>query len=99
MAVIIGGSGGIGLSIARSFNESGCKIVLCGTDGEKLERCVKNFGHRENIRHIIFDIADISSIKKNVAAIVELFGGRYLGSFGWSAYRWSRFRHSISRGI
>lgn len=32
VAVIIGGSGGIGLAIAKSFVESGCKVVLCGTN-------------------------------------------------------------------
>ena len=50
VAVIIGGSGGIGLSIAKIFNDSGCKVILCGTnkirkkpgDFFKFQKCFPN---------------------------------------------------------
>lgn len=74
VAVIIGGSGGIGVSIAKSFSESGCKVVLCGTNETKLEECVMDFEHKENVSTKIFDISDIPSIHKKVMEIAAVFG-------------------------
>lgn len=75
VAVIVGGSGGIGLSIAKSFSESGCKLVLCGTSQSKLEKCVLEFQNNENIRPFVFDVVDTTSIKENVAKVAAIFGG------------------------
>ena len=37
VALITGGSGGIGAAMAHAFVESGCKVIICGTKKEKLE--------------------------------------------------------------
>lgn len=37
VALISGGSGGIGMSIAKSLKESGCTVVIAGTNEKKLE--------------------------------------------------------------
>ena len=74
VAVIIGGSGGIGLAIARSFAESGCKIILCGTNKKKLGKCQENFVEQENVKTMVFNIADAKSIRDNVEKVVQLFG-------------------------
>mgnify|MGYP005937837619 FL=1 len=74
VAVIIGGSGGIGLSIAKSFSESGCKVILCGTNQSKLEMCVEGFQNQKNVHSMIFNVEDMASIKANVAAAVGIFG-------------------------
>ena len=37
VALITGGSGGIGFAIAKSFMESGCKVIITGTNEEKLK--------------------------------------------------------------
>lgn len=36
VALIAGGTGGIGLAIAKSLLESGCKVIITGTSLEKL---------------------------------------------------------------
>ena len=41
VALISGGSGGIGLSIAKSLQESGCTVVIAGTNEKKLETITK----------------------------------------------------------
>ena len=41
VALISGGSGGIGLSIAKSLKESGCDVVVAGTNSKKLSK-IKN---------------------------------------------------------
>lgn len=74
VAVIIGGSGGIGLAIARSFVESGCKIILCGTNENKLGKCLENFSDKENVKTMVFNIADAKSMRDNVEKAVQLFG-------------------------
>ena len=38
VALITGGSGGIGLAIAEAFLASGCKVVVAGTRKEKLDQ-------------------------------------------------------------
>ncbi len=74
VAVIIGGSGGIGLSIAKSFYESGCKIVLCGTNEKKLKKCIDEFPETNRIRYMVFDVSDFEKIEANVKKTVEFFG-------------------------
>lgn len=74
VAVIIGGSGGIGLAIARSFAESGCKIILCGTNEKKLRMCLENFVDKENVKTMVFNIADAKLMRDNVEKAVQLFG-------------------------
>ena len=44
VALITGGSGGIGYAIAKSFIESGCHVIITGTNAEKLKSCVEKLG-------------------------------------------------------
>ena len=44
VALISGGSGGIGLSIAKSLQESGCTVVIAGTNEKKLETLKTEMG-------------------------------------------------------
>ena len=39
VALITGGSGGIGLAMAESFLKSGAKVIIAGTNEEKLRSC------------------------------------------------------------
>ena len=38
VALITGGSGGIGFAIAKSFLESGCKVIIVGTNEDKCKK-------------------------------------------------------------
>ena len=44
VALIVGGSGGIGMAMAKTFMNSGCKIVIAGTREDKLIECCKKVG-------------------------------------------------------
>ena len=44
VALIIGGSGGIGMAIAESFLKNGAKVVISGTSKDKLENCKIKLG-------------------------------------------------------
>ncbi len=39
VVLITGGSGGIGLAMAESFLKSGAKVIIAGTNEEKLRSC------------------------------------------------------------
>ena len=40
IALITGGSGGIGMGIARAFLNSGAKVIIAGTNQAKLDKCL-----------------------------------------------------------
>lgn len=44
IALITGGSGGIGFAIARQFIDSGCKVIITGTNKEKLYKYQEQLG-------------------------------------------------------
>ena len=39
IALITGGSGGIGFAMAKAFLDSGCKVIIAGTNEKKLWNC------------------------------------------------------------
>ena len=42
IALITGGSGGIGMGIAKAFLNSGAKVIIAGTNTQKLQKCLSN---------------------------------------------------------
>jgi 3-oxoacyl-[acyl-carrier protein] reductase len=71
-ALITGGSGGIGFAIARSFLDSGCKVIIAGTNKAKLEKCCSQLGG--TIRHIVLNVLDVTTIPEKIKNAAELFG-------------------------
>lgn len=56
-AVIIGGTGGIGFSIAENLYNSGCNVILCGLNQRKLDDCKNKLS---GIKTIKFDLNNFS---------------------------------------
>lgn len=46
VALITGGTGGIGMAIARAFIGSGAKVILAGTNEKKLEDSIRSLGEQ-----------------------------------------------------
>ena len=44
IALITGGSSGIGLSIAENLISKGCKVIIAGTNESKLEKAAQKLG-------------------------------------------------------
>jgi NAD(P)-dependent dehydrogenase (short-subunit alcohol dehydrogenase family) len=74
VAIIIGGSGGIGLAVAKSFYESGCKVIICGTNESKLIDCVSGFPDDGQVRYMVFNITKFYAIRESVIESVNIFG-------------------------
>jgi len=71
VALITGGSGGIGGAIAESFVKSGCKVILSGTNEEKLARKCQEIG--DSAKYIVIDLKDIKSFDEKVQEAHYLF--------------------------
>lgn len=60
VALITGGSSGIGLAMAESFLKSGAKVINAGINEEKLRSCCEKIhGGGSNLSHIVIDVKDV----------------------------------------
>lgn len=71
-AIIVGGTGGIGLAIADSLRNSGCNVIITGRNQEKAEAAAKKMGG-ENIRGAALDISNIDQIRTRIPEIANMF--------------------------
>lgn len=72
VALITGGSGGIGYAIAKSFIESGCHVIITGTNAEKLKSCVEKLG--DSAKGIQLNLNDLSDLDERVGEAVGCYG-------------------------
>lgn len=72
IAFISGGSGGIGSAIAKKFIDSGCKVIISGTNEKKLREISQLLG--ENCKYIVLNLNDINAFEKVVNDAIKLFG-------------------------
>ena len=73
VAIITGGSTGIGKGIAKVFINEGAKVVICSRNQEQLANAVKEIGS-ENIAGIKCDVTKSDQVKNLVSKTVEKFG-------------------------
>lgn len=75
IALITGGSGGIGMEIARSFLKSGAKVIIAGTKEEKLKlSCEKlKSDSLEQIKYIVLNALDVQAMPEKILTAAELF--------------------------
>lgn len=72
VALITGGSSGIGYGIAKHFHDEGAKVVIVGRDAEKLANAKKALG--DDVLAIEGDIANTENTKKIVEQAHAHFG-------------------------
>jgi len=72
VALITGGTSGIGLETAKLFRDEGAKVVVIGTNEERLREAQHVLG--ENAMTLRADLRDPSQIDKAVAEVVETHG-------------------------
>ena len=71
VALITGGSGGIGRAIAESFLRNGCKVIIAGTNKSKLEKCRTEMTGM--INYIVIDVLEIDSMPEKVCEAAKLY--------------------------
>lgn len=73
VAVITGGSGGIGAAAARLFAAEGGKVMLVDLDGDRLAGLARAIG--DSADFTVADVTDAAQVKRFVERTVERFGG------------------------
>jgi len=72
VALITGGSSGIGLATAREFHAQGARVVLSGRDREKLEAVANQLG--PHVLGVPTDVTKLSDLDELMARTQETFG-------------------------
>jgi NAD(P)-dependent dehydrogenase (short-subunit alcohol dehydrogenase family) len=73
VALISGGSGGIGISITKELHACGCKVILGGTNAAKLEKCKEKFSDG-GVESVIFNLSNTDSIVPTIKEAEGKFG-------------------------
>lgn len=71
IALIIGGTGGIGKAIAEAFISSGAKVVISGTNERKVRETVEQLGI--NAKGMQVDLNHVSLFDEKITHVVEQF--------------------------
>jgi NAD(P)-dependent dehydrogenase (short-subunit alcohol dehydrogenase family) len=75
VALVTGGSRGLGLLLARELAAEGCQVAICARDAVELERARLNFA---NFGHDVFavpcDVSDKVQVEELIGAVVGRFG-------------------------
>ena len=74
VAIITGGSGGIGSAAAKVFAGEGAQVMLVDLDGDAMAKTVAEIGE-DKAACTVADVADSVQTQAYVAAAVERFGG------------------------
>jgi NAD(P)-dependent dehydrogenase (short-subunit alcohol dehydrogenase family) len=72
IAIVTGGSSGIGFAIARKFSQQGIHTIIVGRDVQKLNEAVALLG--SNGEAIAFDITNLNGIPELVNRIIQQHG-------------------------
>lgn len=72
VALITGGSGGIGMAIAKSLLESGCRVIIAGTNVQKLKKCVDTLS--SDAKYLVINMNDSASFALKIKEAASIFG-------------------------
>jgi NAD(P)-dependent dehydrogenase (short-subunit alcohol dehydrogenase family) len=75
VALVTGGSRGLGLLLARELGRAGCRVAICARDEGELARARERLG-REGVATLAIacDVADPEAVERLVGAITERWG-------------------------
>lgn len=73
LALVTGGSSGIGFSIAQQLLSAGCRVVISGRDQGRLNDAVRRLSSKD-VRSISMDVTDPNDVNDKVLAATTLFG-------------------------
>ena len=73
VALITGGSSGIGYAIAREFLRNGCKVIIAGTREDKLKICCEKLQGQGNVKYIVLNVLDIKNMANRIKEAITLF--------------------------
>jgi NAD(P)-dependent dehydrogenase (short-subunit alcohol dehydrogenase family) len=76
VAVVTGGSRGLGLLLARELGRAGCQLAICARDEAELTRARADLEARGMTVHTVrCNVADRTDVERLIADVVRRFGG------------------------
>ena len=77
VAVVTGGTRGIGYCIAAVLLAEGAKVFICGRDAAALRAALESFGssHRDRVDGMVADVRRYEDCRRLIRAAAERFGG------------------------
>ena len=74
VAVITGGSSGIGLATAQQFISDGAYVFIAGRRQSELDAAVKQFGKNNNVTGVQGDVSNLADLDRWYAAVKRAEG-------------------------
>jgi NAD(P)-dependent dehydrogenase (short-subunit alcohol dehydrogenase family) len=74
VAIVTGGTSGIGLETARILLSEGARVAICGRDSSRLERAVASLGHPEQLLAVACDVTRTEDVQAFAASVLLRFG-------------------------
>ncbi|HPA46352.1 MAG TPA: 3-oxoacyl-[acyl-carrier-protein] reductase [bacterium] len=75
IALVTGGSRGIGKEIAQALLRDGCRVAVVDVDEESLKTCESELGTEGNLKGFKGDVTSKEDVAATVKACVDTFGG------------------------
>jgi len=72
IALVTGGSSGLGLAISKKFTENNIHTIIVGRNETKLQEATKELG--KNCQYIVCDVSDLNKIPLLVKQIIDEHG-------------------------
>lgn len=75
VALITGGSRGLGLALARELTAQGCSVAICARDEDELTRAKADLeGRGADVMAVACDIRDEAAVRDTILAVTARFG-------------------------
>ena len=73
VALITGGSSGIGFAMAQKFLEEGAKVIIASSNEEKLLKSENELNQPDKVRTLVLDVRDTNRIVSKIDEALNLF--------------------------
>lgn len=74
VALVTGGSSGVGLATAQAFLERGAAVAICGRSAARGQKAVEALGTFGEVEFFAADVTDDSVVARMVGDVVSRFG-------------------------
>lgn len=74
VALVIGGTGGIGKAICQKLTEGGCSVIISGSREESVNKVLTGFQGLENVRGLVLNLKEYDSFETKIEEAVSIFG-------------------------
>ncbi|MFH1743544.1 MAG: SDR family NAD(P)-dependent oxidoreductase, partial [bacterium] len=78
VALVTGGSRGIGKAIAKALIRDGCRVVIADVDQESLASCEAELNTDGNVKAVCGDVTSHDDVAAAVKSCVETFGNLHI---------------------